>query len=479
MTEKKDTTKEKKEAKKQESYKYSVKLSSGDASKSPINTKAKIIDVADENIAPPPKTTATPPTGSVPTPNTSQQLQQSLEALKQNPEAMKAFQQLIKSEQPQKESTTVTQKLVTVASKFTASNIQKSASTSLKLIDSFVRFIVKKEGEEGEEGEGRNEVVQKARSPILFGMWVAIVVFFIGGLWSGLAPLDKASHAQGFVVPDSKKQILQHREGGILEELYVKEGEEVEAGQLLAKLSDKAIKASLEGLRAQKNSSEKLLEINREQLSALEELYQKGFASKVPLIETQSKEAQNIAHISDIEARILEQEERLERLSIVSPLTGVVNQIQIHTKGGTVQQGATLMTVTPADDTLVIEAFVSPDDIDSVHIGLKSKVRISAFRHRSTGYLDGTVSFVSSDIYELPQGNPQEATAMQRDPKGLKYKVRVEIDKEQLKKISKYRSYELYPGMTADVTIVTGERTLLQYLLDPVTSTFWHAFKET
>ena len=484
MTDKKTSKKEIKNTKdtnkKKESYQYSVKLSSaGNASKPSAGNvkKAKVnsveADVKTQAPSPSPQKAAypTPPPAGLPL-EQSQQLQQSLEALKQNPEAMKVFQQLMKSQQPEKPQT-LPQKMLNVAGKFTVSNMQKSAAISLKVIDSFVGFIVKK------EGKGRNEVVQKARSPILFGLWVVIITFFIAGIWSGVAPLDKASHAVGFVVTDSKKQIIQHREGGILEELYVKEGEDVEAGQLLAKLSDKAIKSNLDGSRAQKNSFEKQLGLIREQLVGLEDLQQKGFVSKSHLMESQSKEAQLIAHMSDAESRILELEERLERLSIISPLTGIVNQIQTYTKGGTIPSGGTLMTITPKEDNLLIEAYVSPDDIDSVHIGLKSKVRISAFKHRSTGPLDGIVSFVSSDVFEPAQGHQsQEAMLLQRDAKGLKYKIRIEIDKEQLKKISKYRNYELYPGMQADVTIVTGERTLLQYLLDPITTTFWYAFKE-
>ena len=56
--------------------------------------------------------------------------------------------------------------------------------------------------------------------------------------------------------------------------------------------------------------------------------------------------------------------------------------------------------------------------------------------------------------------------------------MRIEVDKAQLNKISRLRNYELYPGMQAEINIVTGERTFLQYLMDPVTSTFWHAFNE-
>ena len=140
-------------------------------------------------------------------------------------------------------------------------------------------------------------------------------------------------------------------------------------------------------------------------------------------------------------------------------------------------QGGTLMTITPEDDNLIVEAYVRPDDIDMVYIGLKAKIRISAFKHRSVAPLEGVVSHISSDVVEAPQYHQsQESMILQQQ--GLQYRVKIEIDKSQLSKISKYRNYELHPGMMADVMIVTGERTVLQYLIDPITSTFWHAFVE-
>ncbi len=496
MVEKKESKTDKSAAK--ESYSYSVKLSSStegigasssvDASTTSVNDESNQEKVEVEKVSPDehlkmpkvavrkqrveiPSSSPSQPYTGAPLDPKSEQVQKSLAALKNNPEAMKMLKKLVKSEKPP----TIGQRITTAANQITVKNVKKATTGLLKGIDGFISFVTKK------EGANRNDVLQKARSPILFGFWVVVVTFFIAGIWSGVAPLDKASHAMGFVVTDSKKQIIQHREGGILEEINVKEGEEVEAGQVLARLSDIQIKTGLDGLRAQKNSFEKQLEIIREQLTALEDLQQKGFVSKTQLLEAQSKEAQLIAQLSDAEAKIADYEERLGRLSVIAPVSGIVNQIQVHTKGGTVPSGGTLMTITPKDESLVVEAYVSPDDIDAVHIGLKSKVRISAFKHRSTAPLDGVVSFVSSDVFEPPQGNyaySQEGLLLQRDPKGLKYKVRVEIDKDQLKKISKYRDYELYPGMQADVTIVIGERTLLQYLLDPITTTFWFALKE-
>jgi multidrug efflux pump subunit AcrA (membrane-fusion protein) len=136
----------------------------------------------------------------------------------------------------------------------------------------------------------------------------------------------------------------------------------------------------------------------------------------------------------------------------------------------------TLMTIIPKEDDLIIEAYLQPQEIESVYVGLPAKVRISAFKSRTTAPLNGVVTFISSDVVEPPQYQAQEMQLFQH--RGLHYKIKISIDKKELRNISKYRDLELYPGMVADVMIVTGERTLLQYLLDPVTNTFWHAFIE-
>ncbi len=351
----------------------------------------------------------------------------------------------------------------------------KHGGTSLanKLLntgDKLISFITLKYDKKSDN------VVTKARSPIMFGIWVVIITFVIGGIWSGFAPLDSSAGAQGFVVVASKKQIIQHREGGIIEAIYVKEGEHVTANQPLLKLSDKNVKAQLESAKAQKESLSKQLSLNQSQLDSMNTLYEKGFVQKQKLIDLQSQEAQIVGRLSEVESNISIHEENMNRIIIKSPVSGTVNQLQVHTIGGTVSPGMILMTITPKEDDLIVEAYLPPQEIDSVYVGLTARVRIHAFKSRTTAPLDGIVTFISSDVIEPPQHHMQESPLFQRGT--LFYKVKISIDKTQLRKISRYRDLELYPGMMADIMIVTGERTLLQYLLDPVTNTFWHAFIE-
>ena len=434
----KHTPSSKKDPKEKTEYGYSVSLTSDTAPQS-------------SNTAPP-----------------KPDLKESLEKLRNNPQALNALKEALM--QTQETPLSKKQQLIAAAKKFTAANIQKSLVSSLKALDLFVNYVVKK------DGPGRNDVLQQSRSPILFGMWVAFFTFIVAGLWSGFAPLDSSSHATGFVVSASKKQIIQHKEGGIVEKIYVTEGEKVKAGSTLVQLSDKVLKSQVEAIKSQRKSTERQLALVSEQLVEMNKLYEEGFLQKERLIQLQSREAELIGSLSELNARIINGEESFGRLMITAPIDGTVNQIQIHTLGAVVSPGSTVMTIVPDHDNLIIEAYVKPDDIDSVHVGLKAKIRISAFKHRSVAPLEGVVSNISSDVVEPPQHHPsQESMVLQQ---GLQYKVKIEVDKDQLTKISKYRNYELQPGMMADVMIVTGERTVLQYLLDPITSTFWHAFIE-
>jgi multidrug efflux pump subunit AcrA (membrane-fusion protein) len=395
-------------------------------------------------------------------------LSQSLKDLKQNPQALDALKKALQKV----ETTPLTKKqaLVQIAKKITISNIQKVLKAGLKNVDLFMNYVIKK------NGPGRNDVLQQARPPIVFGIWVAFFTFIVAGVWSGFAPLDSSSHATGFVIPSSKKQIIQHKEGGIIEKIYVKEGEKVDGAAPLLKLSDVVLKSQIKALKSQKESTDKQLTLVKEQLEEMHKLFEEGFVPKDKLINLQSREAELIGHVSELESRLINAEESFNRLLISAPISGTVNQIQSHTIGAVISPGGTLMTIVPDDDNLIIEAYVKPDDIDSVYIGLKAKIRISAFKHRSVAPMEGIVTHISSDVVEpLQQHQSQEAMILQQ---GLQYRVKIEVDQDQLTKISKYRNYELHPGMMADVMIVTGERTVLQYLMDPITSTFWHSFIE-
>ena len=117
----------------------------------------------------------------------------------------------------------------------------------------------------------------------------------------------------------------------------------------------------------------------------------------------------------------------------------------------------------PEDDTLVIEAQLSPNDIDVVYAGLPSQVRLTAFKQRNTPLLDGTLTRVSADSFTDERSGASYFLA------------RITIDAAELKKLD---GRELYPGMGAEVMIKTGKRTTMDYILAPLTDSLRRAFRE-
>jgi HlyD family type I secretion membrane fusion protein len=137
-----------------------------------------------------------------------------------------------------------------------ARGVSPYADKTITAIDVAINYITK-----SEKIEGRSEVVQETRAPAVFGVWVLIITFGVGMLWSMIAPLDSASHAIGKIVLESKKRIIQHPDGGIVKEVFVKDGDHVKKGQVLMTLDDTDAKA-------QKNQTQHkyyglLAEINR------------------------------------------------------------------------------------------------------------------------------------------------------------------------------------------------------------------------
>lgn len=161
--------------------------------------------------------------------------------------------------------------------------------------------------------------------------------------------------------------------------------------------------------------------------------------------------------------RLTVAQERLTRTRIVAPHPGTVHGLRFTTLGGVIPPGGVVVEVTPEDDPRVVEARLSPDDIDLVRPGLPAHVRLTAYKARRYFTLLGEVTQVSSNSFT------EEKTGQSF------YKVLVQIPDTELVSAG---GMQLVPGMLAQVDIVTGERTALRYLLDPITDSFRRAMKE-
>ena len=340
-----------------------------------------------------------------------------------------------------------------------------------------------------------------------FALWVAVLT--LGGflVWAALAELDAGAIAVGEVIPAGRVRTVQHLEGGMIQTIRVRDGNRVKEGQELLVLDDQEVRAvieiadrDLEGFKARladigrevdswaaRSSSLGRLAANAAEETRLNrDLYEKNFISKPRLLQLESQHAQtevtineNAAELararqkkSEIEAAAasaLERRsmavQRLERTRIVAPQDGIVNNLKYATLGGVIPPGGSVLEIVPDSEELVIEAKVMPDDIDVVYPGLESRVKLTAYKARSHISLVGRVVVVSGTTFkdEQSQGRPY-------------YKARIEIGTEQLVKVDRGM---LTPGMLAEVSIVSGKRSVLRYLFDPMIDSFGRAFKES
>ena len=178
-----------------------------------------------------------------------------------------------------------------------------------------------------------------------------------------------------------------------------------------------------------------------------------------------------VAELKDTQVQLSSLEEQARstsdvarRVEVTAPSNGTITALNIHTIGGVVQPGTVLMSLIPSDDRLIVEAHVSPQDVDVVHAGLKAQVRLTAFKSRYLHPVVGKIITISADRVDDKYTNESY------------YLARVEIEPGELASLGK--NIKLTSGMPADVLIVTGTRTMLSYIMRPIRESFGHAFHD-
>lgn len=155
-------------------------------------------------------------------------------------------------------------------------------------------------------------------------------------------------------------------------------------------------------------------------------------------------------------------EDRVNRTIVTSPVTGTVKTLNINTVGGVIQPGMDIVEIVPSEDTLLVEAKIAPQDIAFLRPDLNAIVKFSAYDFTKYGGLEGSLEHISADTTTDEEGNSF-------------YLVRVRTSETSL---NKDESLPIIPGMTASVDIITGKRTVLEYLLKPIMSAKSNALKE-
>ena len=174
-----------------------------------------------------------------------------------------------------------------------------------------------------------------------------------------------------------------------------------------------------------------------------------------------SKELREIeGRIAELLERRIAADDLLKRIHLRAPQSGVVHELSVHTVGGVVSPGETVMSIVPSQDSLGIEVRIATFDIDQVSVGQEATLRFPALNQRTTPEIKGIVTRVGADLTKEAQTNSVFFTA----------RVRIEE--------SEKHTFKLIPGMPVEAFIATGERTALSYLVRPLTDQFARAFRE-
>jgi multidrug efflux pump subunit AcrA (membrane-fusion protein) len=305
--------------------------------------------------------------------------------------------------------------------------------------------------------------LRRIRGPARLGLVVVLLFLGLAFGWGGFVPLDSAAVAPGFVSIDTNRKTIQHLEGGIVREILVRDGDRVAAGQVLIRLEETAPRAKIEQLEAQIAGDSGQLKLVKDEERTVNDLYKKGYAQLPRLLQLQRRRVELEGQISQSQAALQAARDALARTVIKAPMAGTVVELRVHTRGGVLAPGAAVLDIVPADEPLVIEARIEPNDIDVVHANLPANIRLTPYNFRTTMLVKGTVAWVSADRITDPKTNQ------------VYYSARIKIDPEANKEV---KLPALYPGMPVEVMIVTGQRTALSYLTAPLTASFNRAFRQ-
>ena len=409
-------------------------------------------------------------------------------------------------------------------------------------------------------------------------VWLVSLLLLTALVWAKFAVLEEVTMGEGKAIPSSKIQVIQNLEGGIVAEIFVREGQLVNKGDVLLRLDDTrflsnrgesdadrmALTARLERLQAEAEGRPLLMpaeitlkapqlaedelalynsrqeRLRSEQRTLNEQLRQKTqelaefsskqqqYRSSLGLIQQELNMSQPLvssgaiseveilrlrrsavemrgsldattlaipraqAGISEIKSKMEESElafrsdafkelnevrtelqkitasslaieDRVSRTTVQSPVHGIIKQLKVNTIGGVVQPGSDLLEIVPLEDNLLIEAKVRPQDVAFLHPGQKAMVKFSAYDYTIYGGLKANLELISADTITDEEGNSF-------------YLIQVRTNKNHLG--SDAHPLLIIPGMIATVDIITGEKSVLDYLLKPVLKARAEALRE-
>ncbi|WP_017478021.1 MULTISPECIES: HlyD family type I secretion periplasmic adaptor subunit [unclassified Pseudomonas] len=417
--------------------------------------------------------------------------------------------------------------------------------------------------------EVNKALIEDAPRVIRLTIWAIIAFFLFLVGWAYFSSIDEVTRGDGKAIPSSKLQKIQNLEGGIVAELYVKEGQIVEAGAPLIRLDDtrfvsnagetEALRLSMllrvERLSAQVDdrplnipddvlkaapsqaASERSLydsrrqqlkdevgglqeqlvqrqqelrefsskqgqyrnqlSLQRQEINMSEPLVAQGAVSPVEVLRLKRAEMETRGQldattlaipraesaIKEVQRKIDETrgkfrsealtqlneartelnkaastgkalEDRVSRTLVTSPVRGIVKQLLVNTVGGVIQPGSDMVEIVPLDDTLLVEAKIRPQDIAFLHPGQEAVVKFTAYDYTIYGGLKAKLERIGAD------------TITDEDKKTTYYMITLRTDRSHLGTDEK--PLIIIPGMVASVDIITGQKSILSYLLKPI-----------
>ncbi|MEE3877614.1 HlyD family type I secretion periplasmic adaptor subunit [Vibrio sp. YYF0003] len=234
-------------------------------------------------------------------------------------------------------------------------------------------------------------------------------------------------------------------------------------------LADEGVVPRIELLKLQRQVNDTRREMTSSELkipvlkSALREAMLKRIDVALQFRSEQQEKLNNAQdQLSELVESAVGLEDRVNRTVVNSPVTGKIKTLYVNTVGGVIQPGMDIVEIVPTEDTLLVEAKIAPKDIAFLRPDLHAIVKFTAYDFTKYGGLEGELEHISADTTQDDEGNSF-------------YIVRVRTDKTNF---GQDADLPIIPGMTASVDIITGKRTVLEYLLEPILKAKTNALKE-
>jgi adhesin transport system membrane fusion protein len=288
-------------------------------------------------------------------------------------------------------------------------------------------------------------------------LFAAVALLASAITWAHYAVLDEVKRGAGRVIPSRQMQVVQSLEGGIVKNIMVQEGDTVQEGQPVVQMDGTKFNADLGELRAKRNALQTSLSYLNREIELTQRLYQQKVVPEIEMLRIQQKAADLGGQLAVIQETIKTAEDRVTRTELKAPVYGIVNKINVTTIGAVVQPGAPIMDIVPLDDTLLVEAKIRPQDIAFIRPDQEAVVKLSAYEATVYGSLKAKVERISADAIE--------EKADKGDKSETFYRVIVRTDKNYLG--TQEHPLPIIPGMVATIEILTGHKTVLDYIMKP------------